>query len=141
MKAEDWKILMAVLSLRAKMVEFSYGTDLETQHAITDHMIGVAEVIEAYPVPPYVKALGEALERANLQVSEYRKFLWVMVRKDPGLLVHLSKEELNAIPEDAELLSWFEPLFDSFVLSALLQHVDSGPRVKVERVIEKAGDK
>lgn len=77
MIADDWNVLMHALSIQVQAIHFSKGTSQKDQEAIADHMIGVADFIEAYPVPQYVKTISECsdeqlrrLKVTELQVKE-----------------------------------------------------------------------
>ena len=79
MIADDWKILMKALAIKAQAIHFSKGTTQREQDAIADHMIGVAEFIENDPVPTFIKAISDSqeeclkrLKAANLQVDALR---------------------------------------------------------------------
>lgn len=80
MIADDWKILMKALAIKAQAIHFSKGTTQREQDAIADHMIVVAGFIERDPVPTFIKAISDSqeeclarLKAANLQVERLEK--------------------------------------------------------------------
>lgn len=70
---DDWKILMKALSIRAQAVHFSKGTTQREKDAIADHMIGIADMIQAYPVPTFIKCLSESQALLVLQVADLQE--------------------------------------------------------------------
>jgi hypothetical protein len=56
----DWKVLMHALSIKVQAIHFSNETTQRERDAIADHMIGIADLIEAYPVPTFIRALSDA---------------------------------------------------------------------------------
>lgn len=58
------------------------------------------------------------LEIAQRQREEYRKLLWVLAREE-GLSLKVDKQALDNIPAQAELLVWYEPLFDAVMLKGI----------------------
>jgi hypothetical protein len=103
-KAEDWRILMAALSIRAQAVPFSKGTTQLEKDAIADYMIGVAEVIEAYPVPQYVKALSESADHLLGFMNRAIEYLNLAMLESFGGLRFTRKEQLDAAAEALRLL-------------------------------------
>jgi hypothetical protein len=73
-----------------------------------------------------IKRLGEL-------VTGYRKILWVLAR-NAGLSLHVPMLDLNTIPDDAELLSWHEPIFDAMILKGLCGHADCDPKMNAARL-------
>jgi len=57
-------------------------------------------------------------EDLHKKLTEYRRMLWVLSRKE-GLSLRIPKAELDAVPEGAEILSWYEPLFDVWMLKGI----------------------
>ena len=55
--------------------------------------------------------------------------LWILARKDANCLM-IPKAELDTVPEEAELLSWYEPLYESWMLMGICQ--PAGPQARIE---------
>lgn len=73
------------------------------------------------------------------QVTGYRRMLWVLARKD-GLSLQIPKAELDMVPDEAELLSWYEPLFDAWMLKGICTPINQPDLAKpvIEKPVEGA---
>lgn len=63
-------------------------------------------------------------DQALLQVEQYRKMLWWLARDGDSLILQIPKKELESIPEGAELLVWYEELFDSMMLKGICSSIN-----------------
>lgn len=73
------------------------------------------------------------LSQSQKEATEYRKILWVLAR-DAGLSLHVPMSALTTIPDNAELLSWHEPLFDAMLLKGICEHADCDPKMNAKPV-------
>lgn len=75
---------------------------------------------------PYDECKNERIKDLELQVEDlrkqvvgYRRMLWVLARKEDRLSLMIPKAELDLVPDEAELFSWYEPLFDAWMLKGI----------------------
>lgn len=64
------------------------------------------------------KELGDSSKK----VTAYRKYLWLLARKE-GLSLSIPKADLETIPAEAELLEWYEPLFDAIMFKGICKSI------------------
>ena len=102
MIADDWKVLMQALSIRVQGIHFSKGTTQREKDAIADYMIGVADAIEAYPVPLPIQAISDCsdeqlrrLKAAELQISEIPKKILAAVNAEQLRCGHIAEAFWN----------------------------------------------
>ncbi len=81
--------------------------------------------------------LGE-LEALRKEVAGIRRVLWVLARRE-GLALHVPKAELDLVPDEAELLYWYEPIFDEVIVKGICKPINQpdlakpvGPAPKCE---------
>jgi hypothetical protein len=89
--------------------------------------------------PEFLHKLDAALlqnEEARKEILKYRRMLWVLARKD-GLSITIDKKELELVPDEAELLTWYEPLFDAWYLKGICGPADCAPSIDRASVTEK----
>ncbi len=63
------------------------------------------------------------LKRLRAEVAHYRKVLWVLAREAPTMLM-VSNRDLITIPDEAELLSWDDPLYDAVIFKGICNTIN-----------------